>query len=532
MTTHTLAPRRAVPCAVALLAFLAGGTTAQDARSVVQAAAAAINLSAVRTIQYSGTGWTSVVGQNFTIDEDWPRFEMASYTRTIDYEARASRDDATLRQGTYPPNGGGGRPIRGERRTVALLAENFAWNLQGDRPIPQTRAYLDGIPVNELRQLEILLTPHGFLKAALATNAKAQTLTFAAPSSDGLTGGGRRATIVSFTALGKYTVNGTINDQNLVEVVTTWIPNPIYGDMLYEARYTDYRDAGGTKFPMQIHVHQGDPALSAAHHLQQIAVTDVQVNGPPLSLVVPDTVRSGKSELAVETQQGDRLETQMLTDGVWLLAGGLYNSVAVEFRDWMAVIEAPLNEERSLAVIDAVARLAPNKPIRYLLNTHHHFDHSGGIRTFVAQGATLVTHESNRDFYRNVMFHRGSRVLQPDRLAAFYPVFAADRHLPMETANQLYTLSDGTRTIEMHLITGLQHVETMLAPYLPREKLLVNADLYSPPAAGVPTAPTFSSQALAANIRRLNLDVARHVPIHGRVGTHEEFLKIVGAEAR
>jgi hypothetical protein len=56
-----------------------------------------------------------------------------------------------------------------------------------------------------------------------------------------------RIPIVSFTMLGKYKVNGTISDQNLVELVDTWFPNPVYGDMDYEMRYTQYQDFGGVK---------------------------------------------------------------------------------------------------------------------------------------------------------------------------------------------------------------------------------------------------------------------------------------------
>src|SRR5438094_820905 len=96
--------------------------------------------------------------------------------------------------------------------------------------------------------------------------------------------------------------------------------------------------------------------------------------------------------------------------GSW---GADLNSLAMEFRDFMAVVDGPLSEERSLAVIAEVQKLAPNKPIRYVVNTHHHFDHSGGLRTYVAEGATIITHQSNRAFYESVVFHPGARTLQP-----------------------------------------------------------------------------------------------------------------------
>ena len=509
---------------VVLLTLMVGDGSAQDARGVLQAAAAAMGATNLKTIQYSGTGWTAFVGQSFSLTTgDWPRFEVPSYTRTIDYDARSLREEFTRRQGNFPPQGGGGTPLQGEPKTIALLSGTYAWNLDAQGMlVPQTRPYLDGTPVNELRQLEIMLTPHGFLKAAMAAAPRIHTMAIMGTSNDGLTGDGRKVTIVSFTALGKYKVNGTINDQNMVELVTTWIPNPVYGDMLYEMRYTEYKDFGGIKFPTVLHVHQGDPVLNPAHNIQEIRVTKLQANVTVPAITVPDAVRQA-------TAAPVRVDPQKLAEGVWMLGGGSHNSMAVEFRNYVAVVEAPLNEDRSLAVIEAVQKLVPTKPIRYVVNTHHHFDHSGGLRTYLSQGTTIVTHQANRDFYINVLFYPGARTLQPDRLSLFYPMYMTSRRPQrIETVDQQYVLSDGVRTMELHPVAGLQHAQGMLVAYLPKEKILVNADLYSPPAAGAAApVPSAAMQTLAANIRRLKLDVSQHVPIHGRVGTNDEFLKIV-----
>src|SRR5438034_10548799 len=91
----------------------------------------------------------------------------------------------------------------------------------------------------------------------------------------------------------------------------------------------------------------------------------------------------------------------LLTDGVFYIRGATHHSAAVEFADHVVVVEGPLNEQRSLAVIAEVKKLVPNKPIRYLVNTHHHFDHSGGLRTYVDQGVTIITHAINKPFYRS-----------------------------------------------------------------------------------------------------------------------------------
>jgi glyoxylase-like metal-dependent hydrolase (beta-lactamase superfamily II) len=502
--------------------------SAQDARTVLQAAVTAMGVNNLTSIQYSGTGWTANTGQSFSLTDDWPRFEVTTYTRVIDYNARAYREDYVRRLGNYPPRGGGAQLV-GEARTVALLSGSYAWNMNGNTPVPQPGQYMGGISVSELRQLEIFLTPHGFLKGALAANNQtlvALTVPINGPTNAGLSENGRKVTILSYMAMGKYRVNGTINDQNLVELTTTWIANPVYGDMLYEIRHLDYRDFGGVKFPGTMHVHQGDPVFNPAHNWMEIRVTAVQPNVAVPAITVPEAVRAATAPAVV-------VEVSKVAEGVWRL-GGSHNSIAVEFADFVAVIEAPINEARSIAVIEEVGKLVPNKPIKYVINTHHHFDHSGGLRTFMAQGTTLVTSESNREFYQEVMFQPLSRTLQPDRLSLFYPNFTTSRRpAPIETVGQKFVLSDGIRTLDLHRVQGTDHAVGMLVAFLPKEKLLINADLYSPPAPTAPAAPaTFAATNLRQNIQRLKLDVAQHVPVHGRVGTHEEFLKLTAPAPR
>src|SRR5262245_8512999 len=114
---------------------------AQDARSVVQAAMKAMGTANVKTLQYSGTGWNAAVGQSFSPQADWPRFEVTRYTRTIDYDARSSREELTRRQGSNPPRGGGGTPLQGEQQQVAIVSGNYAWNMDGQNPVPQPGQY-------------------------------------------------------------------------------------------------------------------------------------------------------------------------------------------------------------------------------------------------------------------------------------------------------------------------------------------------------------------------------------------------------
>ncbi len=276
----------------------------------------------------------------------------------------SSKEEYVRVQGNNPQRGGGaGFPFLTEQRVTNLVSGNYAWTLNAQgQPVPQPAEA-------ELRRLEILLTPYGFLKGAMAPGANPTVVT--------RNEYGGRVNVVSFVAFGKYRVNGTINAQNLVQRVQTWVPNPVVGDLYYENVYTNYRDMGGVKIP-RFHQHQdyddggNEPNVSGGDHAFGLeTVSDVKVNVANAALTVPNEVRSAAI-------QPVRVQSQKLGDGVWLIGGGSHNSVAVEFRDHAVVIEAPLNEERSLAVIGEVNKLIPNKPIKFVVNTHHHWDHLGG----------------------------------------------------------------------------------------------------------------------------------------------------------
>ena len=200
---------------------------------------------------------------------------------------------------------------------------------------------------------------------------------------------------------------------------------------------------------------------------------------------------------------------EKLANGVYYLKGGTHHSVAIDQRDHIVVVEGPQNEARSLAVIAKVKETIPNKPIRYLVNTHVHFDHSGGLRTYVDEGATIVTHEMNKPYYEQAW--AAPRTINPDRLAQ------SKKAATFETFTDKHVLTDGKRTIEIHQIAGSGHNDAFAMVYLPTEKILdrgrrVHAGRSQRAAAG--GANPFSVN-LYENIQRLKLDVRQIAALHG-----------------
>jgi glyoxylase-like metal-dependent hydrolase (beta-lactamase superfamily II) len=281
----------------------------------------------------------------------------------------------------------------------------------------------------------------------------------------------------------------------------------VLGDMLVETTYSDYKDFAGVKFPTKIVQTQGGfPVL-------ELTVSDVQPNAAA-NIDVPEAVRSAPPAAV-------RVESQKLGDGVWFLAGGTHNSALVEFKDYVAVIEGPLDEQRSLAVIAEVKKLAPNKPIRYLINTHHHFDHSGGIRTYVAEGATIITHEMNRPYYEKTFAM--PRTLSPDALSK------NPKEAKFETVKDKYVLTDGARRLELYAVQGNGHNAGLLIAYIPKEKVLIEPDLFNPPPPNTPPPPAVSpyTASLQETIKRLKLDVRQIAPLHGRIVPVADLQKAV-----
>jgi len=150
----------------------------------------------------------------------------------------------------------------------------------------------------------------------------------------------------------------------------------------------------------------------------------------------------------------------------------------------------------------------------------------------VAEGATVITDDRNRDFYRDVVLAPQPPSLSPDRLSQFPFATTGPGTLAMQTFTDRSTIADETRTIELYHVEGLNHAADMLVAFLPQSKILVNADLHSPPPQGGNLQKVSENAVvLFNNVKRLKLDVAQHVPIHGNRGPQADFERIVGPVA-
>ncbi len=482
--------RRAVLCAATAGLVLAGcaSTPALDAPTVIARAEAASGGAGLKTLRFAGTGSGGTFGQAYVAGMAWPKINVTQFSRQMDYELAALAQVSAVNRAE--PTGGGAVPLMGtgEQRVSAFLQGNWAWNMAGTTPSAAPVAL-------DTRIHDLWTSPHGVLKAALKNKATATTRTI----------DGQTYTALSFTEPGRFEATAYLNADNLVARIDSRLPNPVMGDTDSSIRFSGWRDWGGVKFPSRIEQSQGGA------NVLDLTVTEVQA-GVPAGAAAPEAVR----------QFAERVVSEKAAEGVWFLAGGSHNSVLIEMKDYAVLVEAPLYDGRSSAVLEEARHLLPSKAIRYAVNSHHHFDHTGGLRTAAASGITLITSASAKPWLDKTLANANR--IQPDALAR------SGRSASVEGVTGKRVLTDGARRVEISEIVSSVHAQGFLMVYLPAEKLLIEADAYTPgpPNAPAPAQPNGNNVNLVQNIEQNKLVVERILPLHGRMVAVGELMNAVG----
>ena len=482
--------------AAAILLAACGEPAPPEPATLIADARAALGVDPA-TIEFSGSGQDATIGQPWNIQEGWPMWNVTDYNRVIDYAAGTSRQSA-VREIADPNKLGGGGAQPGS------APQNQNSTVTADSGFTQ--------------KLQIWLTPHGFLNLA-AESDPSITL----ESMDGVS-----YNVVSFSVPDgdiSHEMRGYVDaDTDLLARVETWVDNPVYGDMPIEAEYGDYRDFGGTMFPASYVQRQGG-----------FDTLNLTVDG-----VVPDTTASaappegggrGGRGFGGRGGRGGRGAAAEpappfveVGEGIFILDGG-YQAVAVEFEEFSVVIEGLQNAARTAEIIETTKEAIPDKPIRYWLMTHLHFDHIAGIRDMVAEGATIVTHQGNVAFLEDILDN--PRTMNPDRLAG------APAAPMVEGAGDIWVLDDGTQIVELYKLEGSLHADDMMIAYLPGINAIVEADLaqpwMNPPfgRAGHPYVVHFAEE-----LERLGMAWEQIIPVHrptpGPMVSREVFLAAAG----
>ena len=477
---------RVLACALALFfttavpAFKRGEILALDEASRVLGLGRTPPLD---SLEYEASGRYYQFGQAPAPGLPWPAFTVDGYVATLDF-ARGAVHSKYHRTQVQEP--GRARP-HSEQTMDQYARDGVTWNLApGPVAMPANLAE---------RNAELWASPQGFVRAALEHHARVKLL------EDG-------SMRVSFQ-VGKYRYQGELNRANEVTRVVTSMDSPVLGDTPIEFRYSEYRDFDGLRFPVFIE------RRVAGLPWYELTVSSVRINTARPFDVPPEIAANPVPSVA-------RIDVSELAPGVWLFGGGSHNTVIVDQAGGLLVIEAPLGEERSQAVLAEIGSRFGKKKIRGVVNTHTHFDHAGGLRTFVAAGIPVITHAQNAAYYETAW--RQPHTLSPDRLAK------APRRARFETFTDKLLLDDPQRPVEIHTLQGSGHNDAFAMVYLPKQRLLVEADAWTPtPAGSKPPAvvnPLWIN--LYENLQRLGLDVQIIAPLHGAAQTMAAFRAAIG----
>jgi glyoxylase-like metal-dependent hydrolase (beta-lactamase superfamily II) len=286
-----------------------------------------------------------------------------------------------------------------------------------------------------------------------------------------------------------------------------------FGDVVFEMIYPAYRAENGQQIPTGRITKVGDEPTEELRFEQLVfntALTDEKFKAPAnlRAVTFPAPTPFNK-----------------ISENVYTVSAGGYNVLVVGFKDHVFVMEAPGNDNVSRTAIEQIKKIFPDKPIRYVAVTHHHDDHAGGIRTYIAEGATLIALPGEKSFFERVS--KSKFTIDPDSLTK------NPKELKIETiAGGKRVLTDGATTVEILDIGAGPHAEEMLVAYLPNEKMIFQGDLLNRPANG--DAPTVNDTTVhfAEWIEKKKLAVEKIIPVHGPITTMDELRQAVAEKQR
>ena len=468
---------------LAAAVFTACTATPPEQRLVNDAAAALGGVDkvlAVRTLVIEGEGNQYNLGQDIAPGASGQTFAFTQYKRAIDVQGERARTELVrVPRFNYWQGLAAQRQVQGVDKEIGYnIATSGAASRVGSAATGDRRA-------------ELLRHPITAVRAALDPAARLTNLR----NTDG------ESSVDVATPDGRIFTLAVDAETSLPTRVTSPANNVNLGDVLVSTMFADYQNAGGLRLPRRLTTKTDDFTTA------EVRVTRHEADADAGDLAAPPAAASAP----VPAPPPPNVTVEEVSRGVWLLAGGSHHSALVEFSDHLMLVDAPQNDARTLAVIAKARELRPGKPLTHVVNSHHHFDHSGGVRAAVAEGLTVITHQGNAAFIEEIVKRPHTRV--PDALSK------SPRPLELETVAGEKVIEDKTMTVRLYEAPG-EHSETMLMAYLPRDRSLIVIDLYEPGEA----VHMFAGRFLR-DLEQRNLRVDRIVPLHGKIVPYSQLLK-------
>jgi glyoxylase-like metal-dependent hydrolase (beta-lactamase superfamily II) len=280
-----------------------------------------------------------------------------------------------------------------------------------------------------------------------------------------------------------------------------------------ETIFSNYQKVDGIMLPFRVVTMIGGEVTN------DLAYTRIKLNTHP-AVTVFESPKSAEIGPEVGGPPQPITLTRLATGVYYVNAVGtgsifFYSSMFVAFKDYVLVVEAPLSDGVSQAVIAKIKETVPGKPIKYLVPTHYHVDHLGGVRGYIAEGSIIVTTPANRNLIETLaaLVHP----LSPDTLS-LHPC-----PVSIETFKDKRVFSDGEQVVELYNVGPTPHVEEMVIAYLPHQKLVFVSDMFPVNLVGRSRQADPINIFFLAKIRELGLQIEKIASGHGRVGALAEL---------
>jgi hypothetical protein len=484
-----IAMRRSLSFVVAAAIIASACAQVPPEKKVIEDAAAALGgkdrIQAAKTIVIEGEGAAPNVGQNTMPDGELPVWKVTEFKRAIDLPNRRTRVQQTRTAQFQFANS----PIQRQNQGVD---GDVAYNVG-----PDGRATRAGDAAARDRRIEMLHHPITIVRAALDPAAKLVNVRQQ----------GNEQLVDITTATGDTLALAIDSTTKLPLRVTSMSDNANMGDVAIATMFSGYEDVNGLKLPRRL-----------TTNIDKYLQFDLNVSRNAVDADASDLAASADVKAAAAPAPPAIFVTaEPVAKGIWWLAGsGNHRSVVFEFGDHLVLYEVPLNEARSKAVIDK-ARTLSQKPLTHVIVSHHHFDHSGGLRVAVAEGLTLITYRGNQAFFSDLLARKHTIV--PDALEK------NPKPAKFELVDDEMTLKDKAMEVHLYHLLDNPREGTNLFAYVPRDRLLVQADLYD---------STWQQhlwgENVLANIERRKLKVDKDVPVHGAIEPFDQMVKTIKAK--
>ena len=483
-----MTPRRALVL-VALIA--AACSSAPPERRIIDDAATALGgadrIQALTALEISGSGPAPNAGQNRMPDDELPVWQVSEHTRSIDLANGRTRV-RQLREAKFQFAGAT------VQRVTQGLDGDVAYNVTPDGTM--TRA---GDAAARDRRIELLHHPITIVRAAMDPAAR-----LANPRTEG-----NEQLVDITTAKGDALTLAIDQSTHLPSRVISMGANANMGDVAIVTTFADYEDVDGVKLPRRL-------TTMMDKYLQfDLQVAKNSVGGDVADLAAPASVTSTPAPAPPPVN----VTVEEVAKGIWWLAGsGNHRSIVFEFDDHLVLFETPVNEARSKAVIDK-ARTLSSKPLTRAIISHHHFDHSGGLRVAVAEGLTVVTHRANEAFFKDLLAR--PHTIVPDALQQ------NPKPAVFEFVDDQMTLKDKSMEVQLYHLLDNPREGTNIYAYVPRDRILVQADLYD----ATWLRHSWGENVLQ-NLERRGLKVERSVPVHGVIEPFAQMVRNIKTKRR